>query len=152
MYAYVPISYRQMKIFNDKYCHITYSASERAICLKWLQQPNVSVLLNIYTKGIDAAINLKATGWLADNSFGIHLDISMQRALAMLCASRMQETCIKRFARVVPMDVFQELVTHKVANLVNELTRNKIEIEVFSDLLDAKAWVAQQNIPLASVS
>jgi hypothetical protein len=140
-----------MHIDLSTYCYIAFEETERMLYLKWLKQPDESILLQIYNKAIDAAIKFQAVGWVADNSLGIHLDLSMQRAMAVLTASRMHETKVQRFARVVPMDVFQELVTHKVIDLINELTRNAIEIEVFSDLSDAKAWVSQHNQTLASV-
>lgn len=138
-----------MLIFKDKYCRIDYSSDDQLIEIKWLKQPDTISLLRTYTRAIDLAIELKVTGWMADNSLGIHLDVEMQRALAELCARRMHETNVKRFARVVPMDVFQELVTNKVVELINELTCNKIEIEVFSTTSDAKAWVTQKNLSLA---
>ncbi|WP_299708773.1 hypothetical protein [uncultured Pontibacter sp.] len=140
-----------MDLYKDNYCHIAFNKNERTHHLKWLQQPDETILLKAYNIGIDAAKRYHAIGWLADNSLAINLDLSMQRALAELTASRMNETEITRFARVVPMDVFHELVTHKVIELINNLTCNTIEIEVFSDLSDAKVWISQQDSTLASV-
>lgn len=141
-----------MHLYNDTYCQIDFHETERTLYLRWLQQPDESILRRAYNNGIDAAIKYRATGWVADNSLAINLDLSMQRALAVVTASRMHETEIKRFARVVPMDVFHELVTHKVIDLINELTCNTIEIEVFSDVDDAKAWAAQPTNSFATVS
>jgi hypothetical protein len=139
-----------MDLYHSTYCYIAFDETELTLYLKWLKQPNETILLRMLNKGIDAAIKFQATGWVADNSLGVHLDLSMQRAVAELTASRIKETEITRFARVVPLDVFHELVTHKMIDMINELTHHAIEIEVFSELANARAWVAQQNETLAS--
>ncbi|EJF09842.1 hypothetical protein [Pontibacter sp. BAB1700] len=84
--------------------------------------------------------------WVTDNSIGFQPDLSMQRALAQLAASRMKYTFLKRFARVTPMDVFQELLTHKILNQINDLTVTTIEYEVFHNSKDAQVWCAQLNL------
>ncbi|PKV75575.1 hypothetical protein [Pontibacter ramchanderi] len=132
-----------MKQYKDNYCQISYNHSSNQVYLKWLIPPDEAALLNTYNKALDMAIYNKAESWIADNSIGFHLNVSMQRSLATLAAGRLPHTTLKRFARVTPVDVFQELITHKVFSQIGELTVNSLEFEVFHRHTDAKAWCMQ---------
>jgi hypothetical protein len=134
-----------MQIIHNKYCALYYYADESLLYLEWLTQPDIRSLLSIYNKGIDFAIQCKAENWIADNHRGINLDVSMQRALAELCANRLQQTSIRRFARIVPLDVFQELISHKLVHMINQLVTNLIRFELFSNVKDARYWVQQED-------
>lgn len=138
-----------MILFKNTYCTLTHVAAGNIMHLKWLRQPNITVLLNTYNAGIDLAIKHQATSWIADNSIGIYFDVSMQRALAELSARRLHETTICRFARVVPQDVFHELVSHKMLHMVNHLSNNTIDFELFTNLEDARNWVNRQYMAQA---
>lgn len=135
-----------MIIYKNTYCTLTYISADNIIHLKWLRQPDIKVLLKTYENGIDLAAKYQATSWIADNSIGINFDVSMQRALAELSAKRLNETNIRRFARVVPLDVFHELVSHKMLNMVNQLNNNSLAFELFTSLEDAKSWALGQNM------
>ncbi|WP_157578724.1 hypothetical protein [Pontibacter roseus] len=111
--------------------------------LVWLQQPDTSNLLAIYNKAIDLSIGHAVKFWIADNHRGFNFDVCMQRALAELCATRLYDTQVLRFARIIPMDVFQELVSHKMRNMMNQLVVNEVEFEVFSQVEEAKFWLQQ---------
>lgn len=139
-----------MYIYKDEYCTISYFSQEKLIYLKWLRKPEEAEMLTAYNKGIEAAIKFNAIGWVADNSIGFHLDLSMQRALTELSLRRLPETNLTRFARVIPWDVFQELVTQKIGDTINDNCCTKIEIEVFSNSQNAKNWAAQKLGALAS--
>jgi hypothetical protein len=139
-----------MYLYKDEFCHISYLDHKKLIYLKWLQKPNDEALLKAYTKGIEGAIKFDAVGWVTDNSIGFLLDLSMQRTLAEVTIEKLSELKLARFARVVPEDVFQDLVTHRISNLINEKSCTKIEIEVFSELLEAEEWAAQNKRTLAS--
>lgn len=141
-----------MYIYKDEFCHISYLDHKKLIYLKWLQKPNEAALLEAYTKGIEGAIKFDAVGWVTDNSIGFLLDLSMQRTLAEVTIEKLSELKLARFARVVPEDVFQDLVTHRISNLINEKSCTKIEIEVFSELLEAEEWAARNKSSLASAS
>lgn len=138
-----------MIIYKNTYCTLTYISADNIIHLKWLRQPDIKVLLKTYNIGIDLATKYQATSWIADNSIGINFDLSMQRALAELSASRLCETNIIRFARVVPPDVFHELVSHKMLHMVNQLSNNPIAFELFTNLEDARNWAISQNMAQA---
>jgi hypothetical protein len=129
-----------MDIYKDRYCVITYDACDNLIYLRWYAQPDLKALMKIYNTGIDLAIKFKATGWIADNSIGIYFDVNMQRTLAELTARRMFDTYIQRFAHIISYDVFQELVTHKILGLVNELADHSVEFEVFTNAIEARNW------------
>ncbi|MBX0334695.1 hypothetical protein K3G39_15755 [Pontibacter sp. HSC-14F20] len=135
-----------MKQYKDNYCHINYNSITNQVYLKWLNPPDESALLCSYDRGLDMAISNKAVSWVADNSIGFLLDISMQRALAKLTASRLKQTSLRRFARVTPIDVFQELVTNKVFNRINDQTVNCLEYEVFHNPKDAQAWGTEASV------
>lgn len=129
-----------MKQYRDNYCRISYDPNSNQVYLKWLLPPDEQTLLCSYDKGLDMAISNQAASWVTDNSIGFPVDLSMQHALAQLVVSRLQQTSLKRFARVTPMDVFQEIVTHKICNHINDLSTKYIEFEVFHDPKDAQAW------------
>ncbi|WP_299985953.1 hypothetical protein [uncultured Pontibacter sp.] len=135
-----------MNHYKDNYCHISYLPDTNQIYLKWHLPPCESKLIQCYDKGFEMAIKNQAVSWVTDNSIGFQPDLSMQRALAQLAASRMKHTSLKRFARVTPMDVFQELLTHKILNQINDLTVNTVEYEVFHNPKDAQVWCAQLNL------
>ncbi|MBD1396109.1 hypothetical protein H9Q13_02935 [Pontibacter sp. JH31] len=134
-----------MIIYKNSYCTLSYLSADHTILLKWLRQPTFKILLEIYDVGIDLAMNYRVTNWIADNSIGIHFDVSMQRALAELCARRLAKTDISRFARVVPPDVFQELVSHKMIHMVSQLCHHTIAFELFTELEDAQKWAVAQD-------
>lgn len=129
-----------MKQYRDNYCQISYDPNSNQVYLKWLLPPDEQALLCSYEKGLDMAISNQAASWVTDSSIGFQVDISMQHALAQLAASRLQQTSLKRFARVTPIDVFQEIVTHKICNHINDLSTKRIEFEVFHDPKDAQTW------------
>ncbi|PVY40701.1 hypothetical protein [Pontibacter virosus] len=139
-----------MKQYKDNYCQISYNSNINQVYLKWLLPPDEDALLSGYDKGLDMAITNQAASWVTDNSIGFQPDISMQRALAQLAASRLEQTSLKRFARVTPIDVFQELITHKIFNQINDLTVNSIEFEVFHNPKDAQAWCRQLSLLLVN--
>jgi hypothetical protein len=66
--------------------------------------------------------------------------VNMQRTLAELTARRMFDTYIQRFAHIISYDVFQELVTHKILGLVNELADHSVEFDVFTNAIEARNW------------
>lgn len=132
-------------IFRNKYCTLYFIAEESLMHLVWQNQPDMKSLLSTYNKGIDFAIEYQAKNWIADNQRGVCFDVSMQRALSELSANRMQETTISRFARVVPSDVFHELVSHKMLFTINQLVCNKIQFELFNNMEDARSWILQEN-------
>lgn len=134
-----------MQIIQNKYCALHYFANQSLLYLEWLTQPDIKSLLSVYNKGINFAMKCRAENWIADNHRGINLDVSMQRALAELCANRLQQTSIRRFARVVPLDVFHELVSHKLIHMINQLVTHEIRFELFSNAEDARYWVQQEN-------
>lgn len=129
-----------MKQYSNNYCQISYNPSTNQLYLKWLLPPDEAALLCGYDKGLDMAISNQAASWVTDNSIGFQVDLSMQHSLTQLVAGRIKQTAIKRFARVTPIDVFQELVTHKIIGHINDLTAKCIDSEVFHDPKDAKAW------------
>ena len=132
-----------MNQYKDSYCQISYNATTSQVYLKWLLPPNEAALLCGYSKGLDMAISNRALSWVTDNSIGFQVDISMQHALAQLVAERIEQTSLKRFARVTPIDVFQELVTQKIIAQINKMSMGCLEFEVFHDPKDAKAWCTQ---------
>ena len=135
-----------MTHYRDNYCQIYYNPIANQVYLKWLLPPDEQALVSSYSKGFDMAISNQAASWVSDNSIGFQVDISMQRALARLTASRLKHTSLKRFARVTPVDVFQELVTHSIFNQVNQLTLNPLEFEVFHSPQDAQTWCTQSCV------
>lgn len=132
-----------MKQYKDSYCQISYNSATHQVYMKWLLPPDETALLCGYSKGFEMAILNQASSWVADNSIGFQVNVSMQRALAQLAASRLKQTSLKRFARVTPIDVFQELVTNSIFSQIRALSRNCIEFEVFHDPKDAQAWCTQ---------
>ncbi|MHC2991540.1 hypothetical protein OB13_08075 [Pontibacter sp. HJ8] len=134
-----------MRIFHNKYCAIHYYTDQSLLLLEWLSQPDIKSLLSVYNKGIDFAIQCRAENWIADNHRGINLDVSMQRALAELSADRLQHSSIRRFARVVPLDIFQEMVSHQLVRMFNQHATNRIRFELFSNAEDARYWVQQED-------
>lgn len=132
-----------MNQYINNFCQINYFPENRQVYMKWLLPPDEETLLHCYRQGLEMANLNKANNLVTDNSIGFYVDMSMQRALANLISNQLHETSLRRFARVVPSDVLQELVMHKVVGQINELSATQIEFELFNDLNDAMAWCAQ---------
>lgn len=131
-----------MHLFNDSLAQITFTPDHKQLYLKWLCEPSETDLIRIYANAIDFAKSLQAHSMVVDNRIGFTVTMAMQRNLASLAISQLQEVQVRKFARITPPDVFQEIITHKVLDQVNVLAKNPIEVAYFHNLDDALAWTA----------
>lgn len=135
-----------MLLYQDSFSEITYTPDSKLLYLRWLSEPSESDLLKIYDKMISYARSKQARSLVVDNSIGFTVTLSMQRNLAALAISQLHLVEVRRFARVTPPDVFQEIITHKVLDQINALARNPIEVAYFHRTDEAKAWASLPSV------
>jgi hypothetical protein len=136
-----------MQLYRDSFSEITFTPDSQLLYLRWQSEPDESELLGVYEKAISYAKSTKARTLVVDNSIGFTVTLSMQRSLAALAIPQLHLVEVRRFARVTPPDVFQEIITHKVMDQINELAKYPIEVAYFGSAEDAKAWA---SLPLAN--
>lgn len=94
---------------------------------------------------LEAAKNYKVLFFLADNSIGINVDVSAQRWVSVIAAQEFKELYLKSYARVVPKDAIQEIISQKVYNYFQELVPNQMQFETFYTLAEARDWLQVQE-------
>ncbi len=132
-----------MILYQDTYSEIIFWPDTGQLYLKWRCEPSESDLLRIYEKAIGFAGSTRARSLVVDNSIGFTVTIAMQRSLASLAIRQLHVVEVRKFARVTPSDVFQEIITHKVLDEINALSGKCIEVAYFHNLEEAKAWANQ---------
>ncbi|MDX5420701.1 MAG: hypothetical protein LPK07_09950 [Hymenobacteraceae bacterium] len=131
-------------LFRDEICLIEFDSAQSIMRLAWLQQPDDVNYKKYYTKSLKLAIQYEAAYFLADNSRGTHVNLAMQRWLAETSAAYKPVLHLKRFARVVPQDAFQELVSYKIYDAYDALLPNSMQFGVFNDRALAELWLTGQ--------
>jgi uncharacterized protein YndB with AHSA1/START domain len=134
-----------MLYFHDANCTIEVFQDNSLLKLTWLTQPDHHNFKKCFTIGLELAVQYKVKHWLSDNSAGTSLDMAMQRSAAECAASYLYTTSVTRFARVVPLDVFQVMVFSQMLERLNNLASNTIQFEVFSSADLAHAWLLQEQ-------
>lgn len=130
-----------MLTFLNEYCRIQVDTEASVLYLTWLEQPHSEEFKACYTRGLDMAVANRVTSVISDNSIGINLDMATQRWVAEVSALKPGQSHIRRYARVVPVDAFQEMVTYKIGESYNSMSESKIQFEVFHNLEKARRWV-----------
>ncbi|MFD2244856.1 hypothetical protein [Pontibacter ruber] len=139
-----------MLFFHDANCTIEVFQDKSLLKLTWLTQPDYQSFKDCFTIGLELAVQYKVTHWLSDNSTGTNMDMAMQRFATEAGARYLYNTRIVRFAKVVPLDVFQEVVFRKVLDRFNSITSHTIDFEIFGNVDLALSWLFQDQSMSAS--
>ena len=132
-----------MLYFHDAICTIEVFQDKSLLQFTWLTQPDLQRFKKCFTIGLDLAVQYKVTHWLSDNSHGTNMDMAMQRFAVESAARYLYHTKVRRFARVVSLDVFQEIVFRNVQKRLSDMASNTIKFEVFSSTELASSWLLQ---------
>lgn len=130
-----------MLLYSNQYCTITYTAQLSLLNLTWLQQPDEESYLNCFKELLALAEAYKAVYVLTDNTKGIFMNLATQRSTIELAIQKIQQTPVKKFARVISTDAFQEVVSYRIMDTLNTMFPGKVQFEVFSNIGTAKAWL-----------
>lgn len=131
-----------MVLYTDTYCEIVHCKALNQLCLKWRHAPDDAEVQWVYRQLMLLAKSTKVASLVIDSRLGFAVSLSMQRRIISATLSLIDQSVLQKIARVGPMDVFQEMITYRVADQLNEAVQGSIEASFFHCLEDAKVWAA----------
>lgn len=129
-----------MQLHKDQFSQIVFDTETRTIEFKWLAHPPMDYLLECFKLSVSLIAKYKAKYVLADNSIGVQMDMGTQRSV-IENAGAMKDMVIEKYARIVPLDIFQEMVSYKIADHTLGIFTDSAKFKVFSNKAVAMAWL-----------
>ncbi len=114
----------------------------------WHRQTTDEEFKEAYSLSLQTALQEELRYFLSDNSAGVNLVMAMQHWVSAYASGIIENLKIERYARVVPPDAFQEVVSYKMYECINQLKQNQLEFRVFYSKDEAYKWLlngAQQR-------
>ncbi|WP_242928150.1 hypothetical protein [Pontibacter vulgaris] len=135
-----------MLLHQDKYCLVTLDSANSLLEVKWLSVPDPDAFVKYFTMCLDFSEKYHVKYVLADNTLGVQIDVATQRRVIEIGGERLKKIVVKKYARVVPMDAFQEMVSYKIATEILKLVPNDMELMVFSNTDSARTWLLGSTV------
>ncbi|RIJ41745.1 hypothetical protein [Pontibacter oryzae] len=134
-----------MYTFKKDFATVAVDKKNSLIVLKWLRQPTEEEFKATFAASLETAQNYNLRRYLSINTLGINIDLSGQRWVATLGAETMQHLSLERYARVLPRDAIQEIISHKIYENLQRLLPNTMQFSVFYEEEAAMRWLLQSE-------
>ena len=118
--------------------------------LTWLQQPDDQMFQESFIAFLNFAREYKVKSLVSDNMIGINISLMMQRWIAEVCASYLPTLKVERYARIIPQDAFQHLVTYKVHDSLNAKIFNQVDVRMFTEMDMGIDWLLSEQVGASS--
>ncbi|MFD2515707.1 hypothetical protein ACFSRY_17675 [Pontibacter locisalis] len=135
---------------DNKISRIELLCDGQILRLTWLQQPDDHKFKEAFSAFLEIAKKYKVKSLISDNSKGININISLQRWITEICAIYLPQLEVKRYARIITQDAFQQLVTYKVHDSLNSMVRNELDLRIFTEVETGMDWLLSESIASAS--
>lgn len=130
-----------MNILDKDFASISVDHENSLIEITWHRQTTEDEFREAYMLGLETALKEKLRFLLSDNSRGINLVLAQQHWVAAYGANIVQRLKLERYARVVPQDAFQEVVSYKMFDCVSRIDHGQMEFRVFYSRESALNWL-----------
>lgn len=137
-----------MEILKKDFATVTVYREERLLEVTWHRQTSDEEFKEAYTLSLQTALEEELHYFLSDNTAGINLVLALQHWVSAYTSGIIQKLKLKCYARVVPPDAFQEVVSYKMYDCINQLVQNQLQFRVFYSKDEAYKWLlngAQQR-------
>ncbi|ARS35060.1 hypothetical protein [Pontibacter actiniarum] len=132
-----------MFLFKKDFATISLNQRRSLLSLEWLRQPSSEELKETFIVSMDVARAYEVRFFFSNNSIGISTDLAAQRWVSSYMAAAFEQLKVERYARVLPRDAMQEVVTYKVFDEAQNLCPSNVLFNVFYDLKSAEEWLLQ---------
>ncbi|MCX2741890.1 STAS/SEC14 domain-containing protein [Pontibacter anaerobius] len=134
-------------MLKKDFATIAVNHHESLLHITWLRQTTDEEFKEVYKTGLETALQNELRYFLSDNSVGINLAMALQSWVAAYGAEIIEHLKLERYARVVPQDVFHEIVSYKMYEYIETMDHSQLEFKVFYKLDDARRWLLQPLSP-----
>ena len=130
-----------MEILRKNYVTISLHRPESLMEVNWLRQPSDKEFKQAYKFSLEVAAQEQLRYYLSDNSMGINLAMALQHWVSALGMDIIGNLNLDRYARVIPPDAFQEIVSYKMFEFLSQQQQTSLEFRVFYNKAEAMRWL-----------
>lgn len=134
-----------MYTFKTNFATVAVDKNISLLTLHWLRQPTEEEFKEAFKSSLETASVYNLRRYLSINTLGINIDLSIQRWVATLGAESMGQLSLERYARVLPLDAIQEIISHKIYENMQQILPNNMQFNVFHDEQAAVKWLMQSE-------
>ena len=130
-----------MEILRKSYVTIRLHRPESLVEVNWLRQPSDKEFKLAYKYSMEVAVQEQLQYYLSDNSMGINLAMALQHWVSAFGSNIIGSLKLERYARVIPTDAFQEIVSYKMFEFLTQQQQASLEFRVFYNRAEAMNWL-----------
>ena len=130
-----------MEILRKSYVTISLHRPESLVEVNWLRQPSDKEFKLAYKYSMEVAVQEQLQYYLSDNSMGINLAMALQHWVSAFGSDIIGSLKLERYARVIPTDAFQEIVSYKMFEFLTQQQQASLEFRVFYNRAEAMNWL-----------
>ncbi len=130
-----------MEILRKNYVTISLHRPESLLEVKWLRQPSDKEFKHAYKLSLEIAAQEQLRYYLSDNTMGINLAMALQHWVSAYGSDIIGSLKLERYARVIPPDAFQEIVSYKMFEFLSQQQQASLEFRVFYNRAEAMSWL-----------
>ncbi|TPE45810.1 hypothetical protein [Pontibacter mangrovi] len=130
-----------MLVLQKEYATVEVEPGLSLLKLTWLRQPTDEEFKQAFSKSLEECLEHGLRLFLSINSAGISMDVGLQRWASAFGADFLKRLRLERYARVIPSDAMQELITLKMFDQVQELRPGQIDLRTFYSPDTAFKWL-----------
>lgn len=130
-----------MEILRKNYVTISLHRPESLLEVKWLRQPSDKEFKHAYKLSLEIAAQEQLRHYLSDNTMGINLAMALQHWVSAYGSDIIGSLKLERYARVIPPDAFQEIVSYKMFEFLSQQQQASLEFRVFYNRAEAMSWL-----------
>ncbi|WP_276495827.1 hypothetical protein [Pontibacter litorisediminis] len=130
-----------MEILKKDFATVTIHRPDSLIEVVWHRQTSDEEFKQVYTFILKTAQKEELRYLLSDNSVGINLAMAMQHWIASYGSGIIKKLKLVRYARVVPYDAFQEVVSYKMYDIISRMDNGQLQFRVFYSRDEAFRWL-----------
>ncbi|OKL41605.1 hypothetical protein [Pontibacter flavimaris] len=130
-----------MEILKKDFATVTVFRDESLLEVTWHRQTSDEEFKEAFSLSLQTALVEELRYFLSDNSVGINLAIALQHWVSAYSSGIISNLKMERYARVVPPDAFQEVVSYKMYDCISQTDQNQLQFRVFYSKDEAYKWL-----------
>ncbi|AKD04629.1 hypothetical protein POKO110462_10970 [Pontibacter korlensis] len=135
-----------MFVLKKDYATAEVDIKKSRLKLTWLRQPNEEEFKEAFSVSMETVRENELRFFLADNRVGINMDLALQRWAANFGTEISDKLKLERYARVIPPDAMQEVVSYKMFDYVTQHQASaELELKVFYRMDEAEKWLFENQ-------